>query len=146
MWVHTLIKEMVYSLRLCLCRVWTRPVSLQLSVTSSAASSSPTSCPLLLERRLKRSRGGVAEGLGPLKARPGARSQGLSCGTWSARMLLKHTTSLTAWGEDTVFFCLSLSHICWLCNSSENNCRLSLWQLRSKPPGGALRPPEALFA
>ncbi|TMS03716.1 Clustered mitochondria protein-like protein [Larimichthys crocea] len=51
-------------------RVWTRPVSLQLSVTSSAASSSPTSCPLLLERRLKRSRGGVAEAAGASESTP----------------------------------------------------------------------------
>lgn len=89
----------------CLCRAWMCLVSLQLSVTSSAAYWFPTSRPLLWGRRRKRSQGGVAEGPGPPKARPGARSRGLSCGTWSARMLLRHTTSLTASGEDIRFVC-----------------------------------------
>ena len=82
-------------------------VSPQLSVTSSAAYWFPTSHPLWWGKRQERSQGGAAEGLGPLKAHPGARSQGLSCGTWSARTLLRHITSLTASGEE-IFFVLTL--------------------------------------
>lgn len=93
-----------FSLRLCLCRVWTCLVSQQLSVTFSAAYWFPTSHPLLLGRRLKRSPGG-GDGSVQLKAHPGALLQGLSCGTWSARILWKHITSLTALGEDKAFVC-----------------------------------------
>lgn len=95
------------SLYLHLCRVWRCLVSRQLSVTSFAAYWFLTSHPHLSGTTLKRSQDGVA-GLGPLKARLGALSQALSCGTWSARILWKHITLLTASGEDTASVCSHL--------------------------------------
>lgn len=90
-----------------LCRVWRCLVSRQLSVTSFAAYWFLTSHRHLSGTTLKKSQDGEA-GLGPLKAHLGALSQVLSCGTWSARILWKHITSLTALGEDTTSVCSHL--------------------------------------
>lgn len=114
--------KMNCSLRLCLCRVLTCLASLQLSVTSSAAYWFPTSHLLPWWRRPRRSLGGAAEGpgRGPLRAHPGARSLGQSCGPCSARRLLTHTTSLTALGERTAFVCCPLMCVCLFDKGSES--------------------------
>lgn len=57
-------------------------------------------------------------GPGPPRARPGACSLDLSCGIWSAKMLLKHMISPTALGEKSET--LLIHPLCVLSNGEVN--------------------------